>query len=94
VERVTAAVRTGKGGPEALLEFRCLEAFWTRFGVDEDRLRTWPRQRIQEYLRIMQVENALKAEPHSAGGQGGGMSQADATEAAYRAMKAAKGAPG
>jgi hypothetical protein len=42
----------------------------------------------------MQVENALKAEPHSAGGQGGGMSQADATEAAYRAMKAAKGAPG
>lgn len=68
-----------------------MEEFWTRLGVKEAELRTWPRQRVADYLRIWQIEYALKNEQQAASSSpqpAGAMSQADATEAAFRAMAA------
>ncbi|MGW7001434.1 hypothetical protein ACWGCW_01055 [Streptomyces sp. NPDC054933] len=61
-------------------------------GVSEAELRRWPQQRIADYARIWRIENALNSEQHAAGAGGGqpagAMSQADATEQAYRLMAA------
>jgi len=73
---------------------RTLEAFWTRFGVDEDRLRQWPPQRIKDYLTVMKLEHQVETEnqrqQQRAAGVGSrqpGTSSEEMTELAFKAMK-------
>lgn len=70
---------------------RVLEAFWTKFGVSEKELKSWPVQRVSDYLCVMQIEAALENDGSSTPGGArtptGAISQADATEMAYQAMR-------
>lgn len=89
MQEITSAVRSGKGGPPILQEVKLLEAFWSRLGVSESELRTWPRQKIADYTRVWQIEAALNnSQQASTGGGATGGSQADATEQAFQQMAA------
>lgn len=77
---------------------RLLEAFWTRFGVNETTLAGWPPHRVKDYITVLIQEGEVSREkqnektpgsgarPLAAGGNGE-VSSADMAEMAYQAMK-------
>jgi hypothetical protein len=68
------------------------EAFHKRFGVSFKDLRKWPRQQIDDYLMIMEIEGEIQQQESSNNTGGGSMSDsAIATQRAYEAMRAKKG---
>jgi hypothetical protein len=94
---VATALKQGKGGPPELAEFDLDQAMWERFGVraNPENLQDWPEQKILDYIEIMQAQAQLARSQMQApggGGAAGAPSKADATEEAYRRMKAAKAA--
>lgn len=81
---------------------RVLEAFWTRFGVTEERLQQWPPSRVRDYITVLKIEAAINNEQKPASGRsasGSGhsqqsqMSSAEMTEMAFQAMKPEPVAP-
>lgn len=101
MQQVTSALRADKGGPDVLSEMRVLEAFWTRFGITEETLRSWPPARVKDYITVLRLEAAINSEQkpahgRSAGGNSGSgpqMSSAEMTEMAFNAMKPEPTAP-
>ena len=76
---------------------RLLEAFWTRFGVNEETLASWPPHRIKDYITVLVQEGEVSREkskektpgasrPMAAGGNAE-VSATDMAEMAYQAMK-------
>ena len=94
MSQVKSALRSGKGGPDIIGEMRMLEAFWTRYGVDEERLAQWPTQRVKDYLTVLHLEHEHESskqnKPGSAGSGAVGASADDMTELAFKTMKGAE----
>lgn len=77
---------------------RLLEAFWTRFGINEETLARWPPHRTKDYITVLIQEGEVNREeqnkktpgsgprPMAAGGNGE-VSATDMAEMAYQAMK-------
>jgi hypothetical protein len=82
--------------PPELSLYRVERAFWDRLGITGQELRKLPRRKVADYAEIMAVEGELEEKrQQQANGNGGngspagaGSGRAQATEAAYQAMKA------
>lgn len=77
--------------PAALTEYLVEKRFWQEFGAPQPPLDDWPRRKVAEYVAIQRAIDEVERERERAANNSGlpaSSGSAQATEEAYRAMRA------